>query len=170
MKRLDYALDVLATVEIPVEFTIVGPVRDEDYWAACREQMDALPDHVTAEYLGGVPHEQVPDLMARYDLFFLPTAGENYGHVIQEALTAGLPVLISDRTPWRNLEERNLGWDLSLEAPERFRRVIEKIGSMAPVLHQDWRGSIAKSHTLSQQADEPLQLNRRLFKTAMGEH
>src|SRR3546814_17574361 len=37
--------------------------------------------------------------------------GENYGHVIAEALEAGLRLLISDQTPWRGLAEAGVGHD-----------------------------------------------------------
>lgn len=63
--------------------------------------------------------------LSAYDLFLLPTLGENYGHVIHEALLAGCPVLISNRTPWRNLEALGIGWDLPLEDPEQFRTVLQ---------------------------------------------
>ncbi|MCU1306371.1 MAG: group 1 glycosyl transferase, partial [Acidobacteriaceae bacterium] len=43
---------------------------------------------------------------------------------------AGCPVLISDRTPWRNLEECGVGADLPLEAPEEFQRVLEAFVEM----------------------------------------
>jgi hypothetical protein len=35
--------------------------------------------------------------------------------VILESLSAGRPVLISDQTPWRELEKDRCGWDVSLE-------------------------------------------------------
>ena len=54
-----------------------------------------------------------------------PTFGENFCHVIREALSAGCPVLISDQTPWRNLQECGAGWDLPLEAPDQFRQIVQ---------------------------------------------
>ena len=50
--------------------------------------------------------------IARSDVFLLPTGGENFGHAIFEALSCGVPVLISDQTPWRGLEAiaRRLGF------------------------------------------------------------
>jgi glycosyltransferase involved in cell wall biosynthesis len=47
-------------------------------------------------------------------LFFLPSRGENYGHAIAEGLSYGTPVVISDQTPWKNLEESNAGKSSSL--------------------------------------------------------
>ena len=46
-------------------------------------------------------------LLSRHDLLFLPTAGENFGHVILEAMQAGVPVLISDKTLWKNLSKHH---------------------------------------------------------------
>ena len=45
----------------------------------------------------------------------LPTHGESFGHIIVEAWAAGCPVLISDRTPWRELREQGVGWDVPLD-------------------------------------------------------
>jgi glycosyltransferase involved in cell wall biosynthesis len=67
-----------------------------------------------------VPHEMIPELISDHGLLFLPTQGENFGHSIIEALMAGCPVLISDRTPWRDLEQAGVGADIPLEHPERF--------------------------------------------------
>ena len=55
-----------------------------------------------------------------HHVFLFPTLGENYGHVIQEALSAGCVTLISDRTPWQDLEESGVGAAIPLEKPERF--------------------------------------------------
>lgn len=124
-KNMDYALRVLAEVNVPVEFTIYGVIDDEPYWQHCKDLIKGLPTHVVVRYHGVIDHANVAQTLAKHDLFFLPTRGENYGHVIYEALASGVPVLISDQTPWRNLEALGVGWDLSLNAVEKFRAVIE---------------------------------------------
>lgn len=130
MKNLDFALEVLAGVTVPVTFDIHGPVRDEAYWERCRQLMAALPSHVSAVYRGELEHAAVSETLANYDLFFLPTRGENYGHVILEALGAGLPVLIADTTPWRGLEPTGAGWDLPLTEPAAFGDKIADVSRM----------------------------------------
>ena len=62
-------------------------------------------------------------------MFFLPSFSENFGHAINEALSVGVPVLISDKTPWRNLQEKGMGWDLSLDNRRAFIEVIEAMAS-----------------------------------------
>jgi glycosyltransferase involved in cell wall biosynthesis len=76
------------------------------------------------EFKGPIPYTQVFGTMQQYHLFVLPTLGENYGHVIYEALSAGDPVLISDKTPWKNLKNERVGWDLPLNEKEKFKDAI----------------------------------------------
>ncbi len=131
-KNLDFALTVLAQVGVPVRFDIYGPVDDQNYWEWCRALIRALPAHVVAEYRGPIRHEAVPSTLGRYDLFFLPTRGENYGHAIAEALSAGLPVLIANTTPWRDLEQEGIGWVLPLDEPNMFVDALHRMATLPP--------------------------------------
>ncbi|WP_018949729.1 glycosyltransferase family 4 protein [Thioalkalivibrio sp. ALMg11] len=131
-KNLEYALDVLREVRVPVTFNIYGPAEDQGYWVRCQEKIARLPAHVSAHYHGALTPRQVPAAMRANDLFFLPTRGENFGHVIAEALGVGTPVLISDQTPWRGLRDQGLGFDFALDQREQFVEVIERFGEMPP--------------------------------------
>lgn len=164
MKNLDFALRVLARVRTPVEFSIVGPVRDQQYWQRCQGLIDRLPDHIKVSVEGGVPHSHVTSLMATFDLLFLPTRGENYGHVIPEALSSGTPVLIADTTPWRNLERAGVGWDLPLSDEAAFAAAIEKAATIAPGEYLSWRRRAA-DYARQRLADSGvLEANRSLFQ------
>ncbi len=44
----------------------------------------------------------------------MPSLTENFSYTVLESLQAGIPVLISDQTPWRDLEAQGIGWDLDL--------------------------------------------------------
>jgi len=61
-------------------------------------------------FTGFVAGEAKWDLLRRADVFALPTASENFGVVVAEALAAGTPVLTTKGTPWRELETRGCGW------------------------------------------------------------
>jgi glycosyltransferase involved in cell wall biosynthesis len=69
-------------------------------------------------------------------LFFFPTKGENYGHVIAEALEAGCPVLISDQTPWSDVGDFDAGWSFSLDNKEGFLDAIKELYKMDNVSFQ----------------------------------
>lgn len=163
-KNLSFALDVLRHVLQPVTFTIYGPNEDEAYWVECRSLIDRLPPHVRVHYAGPVPNTDVPSCLAEHDLFFLPSAGENFGHVIVEAWAAGLPVLISDRTPWRNLQAASVGWDLPLDDPLRFAAVIDEVAQWSPKRRAEVRGrssEFAARHLLDEAA---INANRDMFR------
>ncbi len=43
-------------------------------------------------------------------LFVLPSHNENFGLVIAEAMAHGVPVVVTDTTPWAELNQNQLGW------------------------------------------------------------
>ena len=60
-----------------------------------------------------------------------PTLGENYGHVIFEALSVRCIPVISNQTPWEIIAEKNAGYVLSLtDDMRRFSEVIDIIANM----------------------------------------
>ena len=104
---------------------IFGPIEDKMYWEDCEAAIEELPQNITTCYRGSIGSADVVNTLATYDLYVLLTNGENFGHTIYEALSASVPVLISDQTPWRKLSEKNAGWDLPLYENERFTEVID---------------------------------------------
>ena len=115
MKNLDAALRILGQLHGDIEFVIVGPVEDEKYWRKCWAEINSLPPHVRVTVKGPLPPNGVRTVLGQSDLFFLPSLGENFAHVVLEALGAGCPVVLSDRTPWRDLRAAGIGADIALE-------------------------------------------------------
>jgi glycosyltransferase involved in cell wall biosynthesis len=167
-KNLDRAIALLRGVSGDVQFDIYGPIEDVAYWKACREMIAQLPPTIEVRYRGEVCHDWVHDVLSEYDALLFPTRGENYGHVIREALSAGCPVIVSDQTPWRGLEELGVGWDLPLDDTERFRSVIQMCIDMAPTSFAQW---IARAHAYGARLATDPQIilqNQKLFARALG--
>lgn len=166
MKNLEGALRMLAGVRGEVTLDVYGPLQDPEYWSRCQAVIASLPANVRVEYRGEARHDQVGEIFAAHDLFLFPTLGENFGHVIVEALSAGCPILISDRTPWRELEPSGAGWDLPLEHPERFTEVIQRCVQMdGEALEAMSR--CARALGVARSADEAsIAQNRELFRAA----
>lgn len=141
-KNLVFALETLKSVKKPLVYDIYGPIENESYWQHCQDIIANLPLHIDVRYRGELTPEQVVPTLSSYDLFFMPTKGENYGHVIAEALCTGLPLLISDATPWRNLSQQNLGWDLPLDNPSAFSDAINKLALMSLEEHRQMRKNV----------------------------
>ncbi len=110
--------------EYMMEYNLYGQVYSSEYWKRCQEVICQLPENIIVRHLGGIAPEQVPGILKQHHFLFLPSFGENYGHSIIESLGQGRPVIISDRTPWRDLSARDAGWDLALDSDDEFVRVL----------------------------------------------
>jgi len=167
-KNLDFALRALSAVRAPVAFSIFGVAEDDVYWSECKRLISELPNHIRVDYHGDVPHEQVHEVLSASDLFLLPTKGENFGHVILEALAAGVPVLTSDQTPWLDLTDRGVGWSLPLLDEGAFASVIDEY-AVLPIAHRQAMSDRARMYADGViGADEVVQSNVVLFRSALG--
>lgn len=125
-KNLDYALNLLSNVKKgTIKFDIYGIIDDQDYWNKCLKIINELPGNIVVNYLDVIRHENVIPTLKNYHLFLLPTKGENFGHAIYEAMISGTPVLISNKTPWKDLEQKGLGWEINLKFSHKFLEIIE---------------------------------------------
>lgn len=123
-KNFKWLVENLRNIHGDLEIDIIGPIEDEEYWEETRKIICNLPSNIKVEYKGLLKYEKVLSKLLEYHFFILPTLGENFGHVFVEALAAGCPLIISDRTPWLNLGQKQIGWDLPLEEPIEWEKVI----------------------------------------------
>lgn len=135
IKNLDFAIKVLNEVKFSFIFNIFGPVEDKKYFEKCFSLINEnkIP---YVKYCGIVDGEKVNEVFIEHDFLFLPTKSENFGHVIYEALSIGCPVIISDQTPWQNLEEKKIGWDIPLNSPQKFIETLEQAACMSQSEYQ----------------------------------
>jgi len=173
MKNLSFALSVLASIQGQVDLMIYGPIEDKAYWSECRAIMQTLPNNVSVKYCGSVDHDKVSDIFAEHHFLLLPTLGENFGHVIGEALACGCPPIISDRTPWTLLTAFGAGWDLSLTALDRFEAAIQACVNMDSdqydAMSAKAREYYASHSLIGTGRTQNLELFSRLFQTISSE-
>lgn len=153
-KRTHLAIEALATVERPVRLTVIGPVDDEAYGRRCRKAADALPAHVVVEFVGSREHGDVLAALRSAHAMVAPTAGENFGHTIAEALASACPVLLSDTTPWTNRIRAgggevvgDDGWSAAIErwaaaGPDH----LDRRSAAAADAYDDWRRRAQAPH------------------------
>ena len=162
-KNLDFGLKVLSDVSVPVQFDIYGPKESSVYWEECLKLISELPSNISVSYVGALEHSKVCETIAKYEIFFLPTRGENFGHVFIESWMAGVPVLISDQTPWRDLEIKKLGWDISLDKPDKFVTILNNYKKMNYIDRIAVRKSCFEFASEQVNGQEAIILNRNLF-------
>ncbi|MDO4188417.1 MAG: glycosyltransferase, partial [Lachnospiraceae bacterium] len=129
-KNLLGAIQILENAKGNVNFSIYGNIEDENYYNLCVQEMSKLKNNITCEYKGIADSEDVPKILSQYDVFLFPTHGENFGHVISEALSAGVIPVISDTTPWLDFKEYNAGYVINHSDLAAFTECIDLLSSV----------------------------------------
>jgi glycosyltransferase involved in cell wall biosynthesis len=129
-KNTLFALKVLESINLQstnsnIIFDLYGTIYDPSYWEECRQVIYRLPSYIKVNFYGSLEKEKIQEALRRYHFLFMPSQGENYGHSMVESMLAGCPVIISDQTPWKNLQQITAGWDLPLDKPNLFIEAIE---------------------------------------------
>lgn len=164
-KNLDFVLRTMQRVKAEIIFDIYGPDEDAAYWRECQQLLAELPGNIQARYHGPVAPDEVAAVFAGYDLFFFPSKGENYGHVIAESISVGTKILISKDTPWLELEKDGLGWDVDLRSESVFVDHIEALARKSRAERLSER-TVVREAALGRLFDPTvLEDNLRLFRT-----
>lgn len=167
MKNLDYLLRTLNNLSQTIELYIYGPLEDPKYWALCQDLIKNLPPNILVAYCGEVSHENVSNIFSENDLFVFPTRGENFGHVIYEALSVGTSVITSDQTPWV-ADHHGALQVIPLNQPDAWAEAINKWSVF------DEHDFITKRAAAIQYAidyvsqTESVEQNRNMFKIALS--
>jgi glycosyltransferase involved in cell wall biosynthesis len=164
IKNLDMLLELLSDVQAIVNLDIFGPIEDKDYWQKCETIVSTLPDNIEVQYRGPIAPDEISNTFARYDLFIFPTQGENFGHVIFEALRAGTPVLLSDRTPWHP-DDAGAVKTLSLDKVDSWRMAIEHAAVRTPQEQENLRLAAHDYASRYLDGDTSLMANLRMFQS-----
>ncbi|MEX2595454.1 MAG: glycosyltransferase family 4 protein, partial [Salibacteraceae bacterium] len=106
----------------------IGSADNKSYERACLD-LTTSSKHIIIK--GAMPPSGVKELYNQRSIFVSMTTGENFGHAIIEAMAAGCPVIISDQTPWNDLEDFGAGWVIPLDQPERWQQQLKACSEMS---------------------------------------
>ncbi|MBY8108414.1 glycosyltransferase [Vibrio fluvialis] len=121
-KNLKYFLDnIVTSMDLIDKFDIYGFIDDSEYF----EKLNIAKFNGKVNYKGVIDNKLVPNLLQNYDLFVLPTRGENFGHAICESLLCETPVIVSKFTPFYDVDIANAGYILDLDQPNSVSEIIE---------------------------------------------
>ncbi len=95
---------------------IAGP-DEAGHLQEVRNRIKELGLSASVRYIGEKSGDEKSAAYQCTDLFVLPTFSENFGMVIAEALSYGIPVITTNGTPWAEIEENGCGWwiDIGVE-------------------------------------------------------
>jgi glycosyltransferase involved in cell wall biosynthesis len=90
------------------QLLVAGP--DEAGYRTTLSDLAASLGLRNLHFLGPIYGEEKQALLSRVAYLILPSHSENYGAVVAEALSFGVPVIASTGTPWSMLRDRKAGW------------------------------------------------------------
>lgn len=109
------SIQALQHIEGKVNLDLYGTIYDRTYWEKCQQLIQTLPKRVEVNYKGNLSTDKVMTTIGDYHFLLLPSKGENFGHSIIETFLASRPVIISKHTPWKELQAKNIGFDVEEE-------------------------------------------------------
>jgi len=143
-KNLLFALQCLKGVKGEIEFDIFGPIEDKEYWDKCKQYIRKLGENIIVKYKGIVQNKDVQNVFSQYDVFLFPTLSENFGHVIWEALLSNCPVIISNQTPWLDLQEKKCGYIISDFNISFYRDALKDLVEMSEIEYNKFSYNISR--------------------------
>ncbi len=132
-KGLDILLDALEPLwsqQPDLSLSIVGSGEEE---ASLRRRVvaSAIDDRVRFE--GSLPADQIPRRIAQADALILPSRWDGWGLVVNEALSVGVPAVVSDRCGAVDLIDAGVnGWVFRSEDPGDLRRCLQALIACRP--------------------------------------
>jgi glycosyltransferase involved in cell wall biosynthesis len=100
--------------------------------------------HIT-EFTGSIPHSEVPEVLARMDVFVALSREESFGVAVVEAGAMGIPVVVSDRGGLPEVVlDRKTGIVVPSDNPEAAAEAILELIENASLRSQ--LGQAARAH------------------------
>jgi glycosyltransferase involved in cell wall biosynthesis len=129
-KNLFFILESLKKIKGEIIFDIYGSIEDEEYWERCKREIIKLPKNIECQYVGYIDNRLIAETLEKYHILYLPSWSEAYGQIIVEALLAKTPVLISDQTPWTDINDFKAGFAIDIEDKALFAKALEGLIAM----------------------------------------
>ena len=115
-KGVDVLLSSVKSItDISISIKLAGPTNENDYLNRLLSIASTLPQNISVEFLGHCSTDTLRQLFLQADLFVLPSHTENFGIVIAEALSHGLPVITSTETPWSEIADEQAGYIIPVD-------------------------------------------------------
>ncbi|MGH3217616.1 MAG: glycosyltransferase family 4 protein [Streptosporangiaceae bacterium] len=163
-KNVATVLRAMPLVQGNVHLSIAGPIEDTKYWAECLALINEIGNPGLVTYVGTIPADSVVSFLSRFDLFVLPTLGENFGHVVLESLAAGTPVIVGRDAPWHQIETVGAGWTCDPASPEEVAELIQRFLALDGSTRSRMR--VAAHNVASEILNDPggIDANRAMFR------
>ncbi len=168
IKNLHVALEALSKIDSDkkIVFDIYGPLEDAAYWQKCQNIIGKLPTNIRVTYKGVISNKESQSTLQNYQALYMPTLNENFGHSILESFAAGCLVIISDQTPWNNLQTMNIGYNIKVNEKKPENELLDALNSLLNLTEDEFNAFGLKAWTFAHfygANNQNVVLNRSLF-------
>lgn len=130
VENIIYALNLIEPeIRKKVKLDVMGKF-DDKYELWLKEEVKRLGLEDSVEFVGFVSGKEKYERLKKLSALMVPSAQENFGMIVPEALICETPVYASLGTPWSELNECRCGWWRDNE-PETIAGVIKEILMMS---------------------------------------
>jgi glycosyltransferase involved in cell wall biosynthesis len=165
-KGLHTAISAICMLTQPAVFDVFGPNEDDEYLRRCLRLAKSAPDWIHITFHGPLTPTAVISEFQRHDAFIFPTEGENFGHVIAEALSTSCIVICPPTTPWTSRIRGGGGIIVETNEPEDWVGVLEGLCALSP----RERGTLRAQSGLAFNRWQALQKDEHVFQLLQDLH
>lgn len=147
IKRKNQALVIEAMTSFPdATLLLAGTGEEEKAYQALTDRL-GIRDRI--RFLGNVPHDELPELVAAADISILPSKSEGLANAWVEALSCGTPIIISEAGGARELVRSDIAGRIvaqdSLKIVDAVKAILVNPAAQddvrATVSHFSWKNN-----------------------------
>ena len=167
IKNIDVLLDAwlsLGKKTQNCQLTIIGGGNDPEY---LKNLHTFVKEHnmTNVMFTGLLPKEEALQEIAKLDYLILPSKSENFGMVIPEALSMGIPCIATKGTPWKELNSCYCGWwiDNNRESiADAIKCAINTSSDEYKLMANNAINLVKEKYSIDKTVDELIKLYKRL--------
>jgi glycosyltransferase involved in cell wall biosynthesis len=137
IKGIENLLRALVRIKSEVNLTLCGD-GDLQYRRSLESLVSELSLGRRVSFRGAIDEATKARQFHEADLCVVPSFKENFSLVVAESLSHGVPVIVGDGTPWKQVDQIGCGRCVS-NSPEELAKAIEALGD-APLIEMGLRG------------------------------
>lgn len=155
-KGIDVLLEAIAPLFAMHPGLLLTVIGGGDLLESLRQRAQELGVGQRVRFEGVVPIDEIPSRLAGSDLLVLPSRWDGWGLVVNEALAAGVPVIVSDRCGASDLIREGVnGYVFRSEDAANLRSCLNKFFSRSTEWPHLRAASLATAATISTEAVSP---------------